>query len=99
MGRLIDEVQQSRQPEFAHHPVHDLEEFPQQYRGGFNEVDGFILLRAVLIDLNQQEVLHCDIVVLAEELQKPEGPAECVFAFLPDLALHLILRLVAELLL
>ena len=79
-GKLCDFVDEVKEGGWDAHDlvVHDLEEFPQEKRSSFNEVNGvgFLLGALDVIGLGQQKLLHLDVSILAEQLQEPEDPAE-----------------------
>ena len=77
LGDFVDEFQEGLR-DADDLGVHDLEEFAQEKRGDLYEVDGVGLFECEIdiVVLFQQELLHLGVVVLAEQLQEAEHPAE-----------------------
>lgn len=77
LGNFVDEVKQGLR-DADHLIVHYLEQLPEQQGSGLNEVYRVCLLLGALevVCLAQQELLHCHVAVLAEELEEAEHPAK-----------------------
>ena len=94
LGDFVDEVEEARR-DVDDLAAHDLEELAQEEAGLHDEVDGSDLLGAVVVALAHQELLHLDVVVLAEQLQEAEDPAQRQLVVQLRLDLELV-RLVTE---
>lgn len=75
MRDLIDEVKKTGW-NVDYFAAHDLEELSEEKTGLHDKVDRGDLFSAVVVALAHQELLHLDVVVLAEQLQETEDSAE-----------------------
>ena len=78
MSNLSDEVENGRR-DSDHFIVHHFEKFLHDKTGFLNEVYRVGFCLTILVFLLIKEVLHVDVVILAEELEETENTTESFF--------------------